>query len=295
MLNSRNIKAYSFGLLAILFWSTVASAFKMGLKYYTPAELLFIANSISLIVLFILAIILFPDQLKNGLQINQILRSTISGLINPFLYYLVLFKGYSLLPAQIAQPINYLWPVILSLLSIPFLKQKLDKQSVYALVLSFLGAFIVVMQGKIGFISVEHPVGILYCLLSIVLWSVFWIINLRDSRNAIVKLFYSFLFAQLYLTILFTVKGKFPPVFKFEVLYPVYIGLFEMSISFYLWMRALELTDRTVKLNTLIYLTPVISMVIIYFVLKEPLYYTTLIGLVLILSGVAIQIVKPRR
>ena len=35
------------------------------------------------------------------------------GLLNPVAYYLVLFKAYDLLPAQVAQPINYAWPIVL--------------------------------------------------------------------------------------------------------------------------------------------------------------------------------------
>ncbi|NJK98814.1 MAG: EamA family transporter, partial [Bacteroidales bacterium] len=47
------------------------------------------------------------------------------GFLNPLLYYLVLFKAYSLLPAQIAQPLNYTWPLILVILSIIFLSKNI--------------------------------------------------------------------------------------------------------------------------------------------------------------------------
>ena len=40
------------------------------------------------------------------------------------LYYLILLKAYQLLPAQVAQPLNMIWPVILVFLSVPILKQK---------------------------------------------------------------------------------------------------------------------------------------------------------------------------
>ena len=47
------------------------------------------------------------------------------GLINPFLYYIVLFEAYNLLPAQEAQAINYTWVLVLSIFSIIFLKEEL--------------------------------------------------------------------------------------------------------------------------------------------------------------------------
>ena len=43
------------------------------------------------------------------------------GLHNPFLYYLVLLTAYKLLPAQEAGTLNYIWPLVLVLLSIPLL------------------------------------------------------------------------------------------------------------------------------------------------------------------------------
>ena len=36
-------------------------------------------------------------------------QSLLPGLLNPCLYYLVLFKAYELLPAQQAQALNYSW------------------------------------------------------------------------------------------------------------------------------------------------------------------------------------------
>jgi drug/metabolite transporter (DMT)-like permease len=295
VIKAKKIGAYGYGLSAVLLWSTVATAFKLGLKHFTPTELLFISNLVSVMVLFVLGYTTKRSELKSGLTGKNFYRSMLSGFINPFLYYIILFKGYSLLPAQVAQPVNFLWPVILSLFSALFLNQKLDLKSIIALFLSFLGAFVVVSQGKFGKITVEHPSGIIFCLLSTILWSAFWIFNLKDTRVAVVRLFYSFLFAQVYLTILFMVKGGFPNILRLETLYPVYIGLFEMSITFYLWMKALEMSERTVKMNILIYLAPVISVVFIHLVLKEEIYFTSLAGLLIILSGILVQMIKKAR
>ena len=59
------------------------------------------------------------------------------GLINPFLYYLVLFKAYDLLPAQEAQAINYTWALMLAFLSVIFLKQKLTLKDILAGIICF--------------------------------------------------------------------------------------------------------------------------------------------------------------
>ena len=117
-------KRILFALAAVLFWSTVASAFKLSLRTLTPAELLLYAGLTSTLVLGL--ILLFQGKLGDALSGG---RETIGtalklGLLNPFLYYLILFKAYDLLPAQEAQPLNYTWAITLTLLSIPLLNRK---------------------------------------------------------------------------------------------------------------------------------------------------------------------------
>ena len=49
----RQTQAYAFALTAVLFWSTVATAFKLSLRHLDPAQLLFYANIVSIITLFL--------------------------------------------------------------------------------------------------------------------------------------------------------------------------------------------------------------------------------------------------
>jgi hypothetical protein len=60
-------------------------------------------------------VLLFTGKLNLILRSSgkELINSAILGLINPFLYYLILLKAYDLLPAQVAQPLNMIWPIIL--------------------------------------------------------------------------------------------------------------------------------------------------------------------------------------
>ncbi len=71
------------------------------------------------------------------------------GLLNPFLYYIVLFKAYDLLPAQQAQPLNYTWALTLTILSVPMLGQRLTKIDSLACCLGYTGALIIATGGNI--------------------------------------------------------------------------------------------------------------------------------------------------
>ena len=63
-----------------------------------------------------------------------------------------------------------------------------------------------------------------------------------------------------------------------------YVGLFEMGVTFVLWLNALRLAPSTTRVSTLIFISPFASLVLIHFVLREPIHPATVVGLVLIVA-----------
>jgi len=282
-------KAYGLAALTILFWSTSASAFKIGLRYIDHYQLLFIATLTAVVFLFL--VLLAQKRVSEVISTNtsDIRRSALLGFLNPFLYYSVLFVAYSLLPAQVAQPLNFVWPIALVLLSVPILKQTLTLKSIAALVISFMGVVFISTEGNILNMSFASPLGVSLALLSSIVWALFWLFNVKDQRDEIIKLFYNFLFALVLVSITTLMFSSFKGINFKGVLSGIYIGLFEMGITFVLWLKALRLSERTDKLGNLIYLTPFCSLIFISIILKEKIFITTLIGLILIVTGIFIQ------
>ena len=140
-------KAYIFAGLTILCWSTVATAFKFGLRYQGPFSLLAGAALVTFIILLITLLTQGKLPLLRQMNGAEIAYSAALGLLNPFFYYLVLFKAYNMLPAQVAQPINMIWPIVLTVISIPLLKQKISLKSILALFISFGGVILISSQG----------------------------------------------------------------------------------------------------------------------------------------------------
>lgn len=118
-------KGYLYAFIAVINWSTVASAFKISLRYMDFIHLLFFSSITSIIILFLVLLVQNKIKLLKEYSKKDYLSSILLGFLNSFLYYTVLFKAYSLLPAQEAQPLNYTWPIMLVLFSIPLLKQKI--------------------------------------------------------------------------------------------------------------------------------------------------------------------------
>ncbi|WP_419631493.1 DMT family transporter, partial [Thiolapillus sp.] len=69
----------------------------------------------------------------------------------------------------------------------------------------------------------------------------------------------------------------------------VYVGMFEMGLTFLLWLKALQLTRRTVRIANLIYLSPFLSLVLIHYLVGEEILASSYLGLLLIVAGVLLQ------
>ncbi len=285
----KQTKAYLFALSSVFFWSTVATAFKLSLRVYSPLQLIFL-SSLTSVVIFSL-ILLFTGRWRSVFAQSRrdFRNSAIMGLISPTAYYLVLFKAYDMLPAQVAQPLNYTWTIVLSLLSVPLLKQKLTGRQVIGVIIGFLGAFVIATQGRLGALKIEQPLGAGLAVASSVFWALFWIFNVRDRRDEVLKLFMSFFFGTIYLFIIMIVARGYDFAIDWHLIGPVYIGLFEMGVTFYLWMMAMNLTSSSAKISNLVFLSPFLSLVFIHFILGEKLYFTTFLGLVLIILGIMIE------
>jgi drug/metabolite transporter (DMT)-like permease len=72
-----------------------------------------------------------------------------------------------------------------------------------------------------------------------------------------------------------------------------YVGLFEMGITFLIWLKALKLAESTASVTSLIYMVPFLSFIVIFFVLGEKILPSTIVGAVFIIGGIVIQ--KLRR
>jgi len=281
-------KAFIYASISIIFWSTVATAFKLVLNHTNYLMLLLYASLTSLLTFG--GFIVFQNKftyLKN-LTFKDIIHSVFFGFMNPFLYYLVLFKAYELLPAQQAQPLNYTWPVILPLLSMIFLKQKLHTSGIISLLISFSGVYILINQG-IKFQSYNNFHGVLLALGSAFIWSLFWLFAKKDDIDIFLRLFLNFFFGSIFIFLLILLSDSFIWLEGKIFLGTIYIGIFEMGITFIFWTKALKMTRNTAKLTNYFYLTPFISLLFIALILKENIGIYSLAGLLLIIGGIFLQ------
>ena len=273
--------------VAVLSWSTVATAFKVALSYLTHFEMLLVASFTSLAIFAVVLTV----QRRWG-AVKSLPRQTwgyfaLLGLLNPVAYYLVLFKSYDLLPAQVAQPVNYFWPIFLLVLLALFAKQRIPAKKYVGMFIS-LGGLVLISAGggQMGKLEIA-PFGLFLGLMSAVLWATYWMVNNKNSHkaDATIACFMSFLFGSVYLAIgalfvgvnLHTLPG---------ILSGMYVGAFEMGIPFICFGLAIRTTSNPALVNQLCYLSPFLSLFFVSTILGEQIVPTTYIGLSLIVAGI---------
>jgi drug/metabolite transporter (DMT)-like permease len=283
-------QSYLYAGVAIFFWSTVPTAFKISLGELDVLPMLTMASLSSMLALLIIVLTSGKWDLIRQNSSKDLLNSAILGLINPFLYYLILLKAYTLLPAQVAQPLNMIWPIILVFLSVPLLGQKIERKSFLALFISFIGVYLISSKGNPFHFDGSDLTGVFLATGSSVFWAFYFILNVRDKRDEAVKLLLNFLFGSFYLLVAIILTGKWQDGIGLKgVLGSVYIGFFEMGITFFFWLKALSLATTTDKVSNLVYFAPFFSLLLVHYILNEPVYYTSPVGLILIIGGILIQ------
>jgi len=282
-------KAYLYGLLTVFFWSTVASAFKLSLKYLDYLQLLLYSSTVSILVLTGVLLLQGKGRRLFSCSRRAYLRSLMLGFLNPFLYYTVLFKAYDLLPAQEAQPLNYTWAITLTLLSIPLLNQRIGVKDIVAVFVSYSGVLVISTHGHLLSFRFSNPVGAALALGSTVIWALYWIYNTKDDRDPVVGLLLNFVFGLPWVVAACLVFSTLWISNIRGLLGAVYVGIFEMGITFVLWLSALKLSENTAKVGNLIFMSPFLSLVFIHYLVGEDILPSTFVGLMLIVAGLIIQ------
>ncbi|WP_394146255.1 DMT family transporter [Vibrio atypicus] len=286
-------RALGFGLSAVLLWSTVATAFKLTLAEFTPIQMLTMASIVSAIALTAICAVQGKLSSLASTFLSNPWYYFLLGLINPLAYYIILFKAYDLLPASQAQAINYSWAITLTLMAAVFLGQKIRKQDWIACTLSYFGVIVIATKGDVLGLNFESPLGVGLALVSTLLWASYWILNTKNKADPIVGVLLGFLVAIPFAIGLSVYEGaQWSHISSKGWLAVTYVGLFEMGVTFVLWLSALKLTQNTARISNLIFASPFISLALLATIIGEEIHPTTLIGLLLIIGGLVIQQIK---
>jgi drug/metabolite transporter (DMT)-like permease len=169
------------------------------------------------------------------------------------------------------------------------LGQRLRKADIAALLLAYFGALIISTQGQLTELNFESPIGVGLALLSTLLWALYWIFSTKNNDQPVVSLFICFSIGLPLIAVVMTWQDAWIMPNTKAWLAAVYVGLFEMGITFVLWLMAMKKAENTASISNLIFISPFLSLILIHHFLGEIIHPATVIGLGFIIAGLTVQ------
>lgn len=284
-------KAYIYLGIGIILWASTPAVAKLLLRNLDNFQVLFFTSLIATITLFLICI--FQNKLKIILnyKAKDYFTFIYTGFFGIFLYYLLTFASLSLIPAQESSIVNYLWPIMVLILATLILKERMSIKKILAIIISFVGVWVVVSKGNLFNLNFSNSYGVLFAFLGAISYGLFSVLGKKQNYEKITSMFFYYLFSFILILIIapFFTNIKFPTLMEFMGL--LWLGIFTSGIAYVLWFLALKYGETT-KMSNLIYLTPFVSLIYIYLLTGEKILYSSIIGLIIVILGIILQLIN---
>jgi len=209
-----------------------------------------------------------------------------------FGYHFLYFRAFALAPAVEANLINYLWPLLIVLLS-PLLLAgyRLRAQHVLAALLGLAGAALIVTNGRFSLHAAALP-GYLCAAGAALTWALYSLLTKRlppfptDSVAAFCAVGSLLAFGLHVLS-----RGSFAALAPADASYLLLAGLGPMGAAFFFWDAAMKRGDPRV-IGSLAYLTPLLSTLNLVLLAGKALTAFNLAAMLLIVAGALLGSVR---
>ena len=200
------------------------------------------------------------------------------------------YAGADILPASQAFVINYMWPIMCVVFACIILKEKMTVRKGIAMFVSFVGVCIVA-GGELSGFGLRQLLGVVFCILGAMSYGVFTSLNQKYQYEKRLSIMLSYFVTFILTTVINALNGDLFPMSIGQTIGFAWNGMFTMAVANVVWVLALS-GGNTAKISNFAYITPFLSLVWTSLVLKESIHLTSIIGLVIIVSGILIQLKK---
>jgi drug/metabolite transporter (DMT)-like permease len=269
---NQNRLSFLLGLVTIICWGSLAT-FGNLLIHLPPFYILGVTFLIGSLPGFFRPKEMFPHW-----------KTLLWGVFGYFGYHFFLFYAFRFAPAVEANLINYLWPVIMVLLTpIVFPENKLKTYHFFGAALSIIGSVFLVSE-KVGELKFGNMTGYLLALAAAVTWPVYSIGKKKLAPTSVWAIgSFCFVSGVFCLLLHFAIEPRVILQFR-DGWKLLLMGLGPFGLAFYTWDTALKLGDSRV-MGALAYLTPVLSTLGLVFIAGQDLGKTTFIAMIMIIGG----------
>ncbi|MBD2104441.1 DMT family transporter [Leptolyngbya sp. FACHB-261] len=292
-MNKQN-KSYLYLGLCILLWASIPVASKKILVELDNLQMLFYSTIFSCLIMSSLLLRQRKVTLSRKYSLRDYSVMVFLGFLGNYLYYIFLYGALALTTASEGFILAYTWPILVLVLASVILKEKMTLKRLIAIAISFLGIVLIVTRGNLLAVSFTNLTGDVMAVVGAFVFALFSVLGKKYNFDKTLSVFVYFASALFFVTLTMFAFSSFQwpssPVF----FWLLYNGFLVNGISYIFWFKALEYGDTAVISNAL-YLTPFLSLVYISLFLSESIAWSSILGLIVIVSGIILQSVGQSR
>jgi drug/metabolite transporter (DMT)-like permease len=285
-------------LMTALFWGGTFIAGRVVVRHVGPYSASFLRFAIAAVLLAGLAWRIEGGNMR--LKAGQLLPLLVLGLTGVFAYNIFFLKGLKLIEAGRASMIIANNPILIALCSALFFKERLTAVRFTGILLSIVGAVVVISRGHLGSLF-QGGIGpgeflLFGCVASWVTYSLVGKVLLRQLRP-LPSVTYSVLVGALALSVPAFHEGLLAQIGGYTLtdwLCLAYLGVFGTVFGFVWFLQGIQKIGAT-RAGLFINFVPISAVLLSFCILGEPLTASLLIGAVLVTTGVYLTNAGDRR
>lgn len=285
-------KIYILAGISILLWSMLATVSKLLLGTMSSYQVLCISAAFAAAALFVYNIATGKLPVMKSYGLKDYLIMVLIGLPGTLFYNLFYYAGAAILPASQAFIINYLWPIMSVVFACVLLREKLTGRKALAFVISFFGVATVAGGDLLQFES-QTLLGILLCMGAAISYGAYTALNQRWSYDKQVAVMVAYGSTFVLCMAINLMMGTPMQIGLGQLAGLGWNGICVMAVATTTWAMALD-SGNTAKVSNLAYITPFLSLVWTFFVLREIPSPWAIGGLCLIVLGIFVQLKEKR-
>lgn len=280
--------ATAVGVIAIFLWSCLALLTTLT-EGIPPFELL----TLSFAVAFAASLMILGRRGLSGFRNwRQPWAVWATGFVGIFVYHALYFFALKVAPAAEASLINYLWPLLLVLLSAYAAREKLHKRQVLGAFLGLAGTAFIMQQRSSNTAAAMPIAGYLAAFGCALIWAGYSVFNrrFREVPSSIIGGICGMSAAAGLVCHLLFETTVWPDASQWTAI--VVLGLGPAGLAFFAWDHATK-HGNLGTLGALSYLAPLISTVMLIVVGRSDASPILIVPALLIIAGAVIATSQP--
>ena len=275
-----------YALMCVLIWSFIPIVSRFGQNGLDSFQFLFWSNLISAMSVILVALIAGYKPTKLFILPRDILLKVFLLGFLDCLFYLLLYYGYAIENGIAVLVIQYSWPLIIILLSVFLLKDKLAGRQIVGVIIGFIAVIITFTKGHITQLQVEDPVALLFVFSGAFCFALMSVFSRQYSIDPYISTVWLFIFSTLTSLVLLLSFSELQLPSKAAFWPTVINGVLINGVSYILWFKAMN-TGHSAKIASIVFLSPVLSVLWLVVILSDPFEIAYIIGVLLVIvSGV---------